>query len=270
MKLLAKPLSLLNQLRNDFRAPHRRNKEFWNAVADNPEEASGFFRRTPGWHIGERPLRLNIAGPFRFLDSEAGKIRHLYADEGEMMDSQDSFLRLLRVRRCRWLVGFYDGNGQLNYALCGNDAPYLLDFIASTWSNAVLRAPWELFLIFSSTQEGLKILRSDIPGRGALSPDVMEWVRKIDPVPVGERDEMICYDAVRDKALLGGNSFFFYHNNGKRIPCGTPIIQFEEWRASRPEGSIDCFDDIRDLVFERPKSGGHHVARPETVPLDGR
>lgn len=72
--------------------------DFWKATRKNPDLAWKFFNNHPAWHVGDKPLNIDVVGPFRVVNPYNGEMEKLWCSAAQIETSQGEFMASVRSK----------------------------------------------------------------------------------------------------------------------------------------------------------------------------
>lgn len=70
--------------------------DFWKATAKHPQLAWRFFNEHPAWFINDKPLNIDVVGPFRFANPNNGELTKIWCDAAHIEKSQEEFMSTVK------------------------------------------------------------------------------------------------------------------------------------------------------------------------------
>lgn len=66
--------------------------DFWKLTRKHPMEAWDFFNSHPAWFIEDKPLNVDVTGPFRIVNPTDGGLVRIYCLTSQLESSQREFM----------------------------------------------------------------------------------------------------------------------------------------------------------------------------------
>ncbi len=67
--------------------------DFWKLTRKHPFEAWQFFNNHPAWFVGDKPLDVDVVGPFRVVNPVDGNLVRIYCQSSQLESSQSEFMK---------------------------------------------------------------------------------------------------------------------------------------------------------------------------------
>jgi len=70
--------------------------DFWKLTRQHPVDAWHFFNNHPAWYIENKPLNIDVVGPFRIVNPFDGSLVKIYCQTNQLESSQKEFMDKFR------------------------------------------------------------------------------------------------------------------------------------------------------------------------------
>jgi hypothetical protein len=72
--------------------------DFWKLTRKNPQAAWDFFSSHSEWYFENKPIGVDVVGPFRIVNPYTGQLVKIYCDSSRIEASQNEFMKLYSTK----------------------------------------------------------------------------------------------------------------------------------------------------------------------------